>query len=64
MQRFKSMLPPNFAMPLSLSLLVLILIPLAFSTSFYDNPEQDPTPPQGLGTAEEVHRKWDFEVYT
>lgn len=32
------------------------------SSSFYSNPEQDPILPPGLDSADELHRKWDFEV--
>ena len=39
-----------------------LLAPLAFSSSFYDNPEQDPLPSHGQDAAEELHQKWDFEV--
>ena len=34
------------------------------SSSFYDNPEQDPLPPAGPDSTEELHRKWDFEVHS
>ena len=34
------------------------------SSSFYDNPEQDPLPPAGPDSIEELHRKWDFEVHS
>lgn len=44
-------------------LALLVLSPFArTSSSFYDNPEQDPLPPTGPDSTEELHRKWDFEV--
>lgn len=43
-------------------LALLVLSPFArTSSSFYDNPEQDPLPPTGPDSTEELHRKWDFE---
>ena len=48
---------------LKLLLTVLALAPFASTSSFYDNPEQDPLPPTGPDSDEELHRKWDFEVY-
>lgn len=43
-------------------LALLVLSPFArTSSSFYDNPEQDPSPPTGPDSTEELHRKWDFE---
>ena len=48
-----------FSIPLAF--LSLSLFAPVFS-SFYDNPEQDPSPPTDTDSAEELHRKWDFEV--
>ncbi|KAK0511635.1 hypothetical protein JMJ35_006208 [Cladonia borealis] len=43
-------------------LLLLVTLPsYVLSSSFYDNPEQDPLPPPGSDSTEELHRKWDFE---
>ena len=42
-------------------LLILVISSISTASSFYDNPEQDPLPP-GPDPAEELHRKWDFEV--
>lgn len=47
-----------------LILVLLVLSPLVRTSSFYDNPEQDPLPPTGPDSAEELHRKWDFEVFS
>ena len=44
-----------------LAFLSLSLFAPVFS-SFYDNPEQDPLPPTDADSADELHRKWDFEV--
>lgn len=44
-----------------LLLALLVLASFARTSSFYDNPEQDPLPPTGPDSAEELHRKWDFE---
>ena len=47
----------------SIVLAFLLLSPFApVFSSFYDNPEQDPLPPIDTDSAEELHRKWDFEV--
>ena len=47
----------------SIVLPFLLLSPFApVFSSFYDNPEQDPLPPIDTDSAEELHRKWDFEV--
>ncbi|KAM0796048.1 arginase family-domain-containing protein [Usnea florida] len=46
---------------LNLLLTVMVLAPFASAYSFYDNPEQDPLPPTGPESDEELHRKWDFE---
>ena len=47
----------------SIVLAFLFLSPFApVFSSFYDNPEQDPLPPTNTDSAEELHRKWDFEV--
>ncbi len=46
---------------LSISVL-FALSALTSSSSFYDNPEQDPINPPSSDRAEELHRKWDFEV--
>lgn len=47
------------------SLLLLVTISsYVLSSSFYDNPEQDPLPPAGADSTEELHRKWDFEVHS
>ena len=48
-------------------MLVFLFVTLALSgisasSSFYDNPEQDPILPPISDDAEELHRKWDFEV--
>ena len=46
-----------------LSLAPLLISPSAWvAASFHDNLEQDPLPPMGPDSAEELHRKWDFEV--
>ena len=45
-----------------LLLAALVLSHFARTSSFYDNPEQDPIPPTGPDNAEELHKKWDFEV--
>ena len=42
--------------------LLFILIACAVSSSHYDNLGDDPLPP-GQEAAEEVHQRWDFEVY-
>ena len=47
---------------LRLLLLLVTLSSYVLSSSFYDNPEQDPLPPPGPDSTEELHRKWDFEV--
>lgn len=41
---------------------VIAVSSVTVSSSFYDNPEQDPILPPGLDSADELHRKWDFEV--
>ncbi|KAK3171046.1 hypothetical protein OEA41_003130 [Lepraria neglecta] len=41
-------------------LLIFVISSISIASSFYDNPEQDPLPP-GPDSAEELHRKWDFE---
>ena len=48
---------------LNLFLTVMVLAPVASAYSFYDNPEQDPLPPTGPDSDEELHKKWDVEVY-
>jgi len=42
-------------------LILLTLVHTIYASSFYDNPEQDPIPPQD--SADDLHHKWDFEVY-
>ena len=42
---------------------VLFFSPFIWTSSFYDNPEQDPFPPTSSDSPEELHRKWDFEVF-
>lgn len=44
-------------------LLVFTLICSTVSTSFYDNPEQDPILPRGPEIAAEPRNKWEFEVF-
>lgn len=42
---------------------LFILSPLLTKcSSFYDNPDQDPILEPGSDSAEELHKKWDFEV--
>jgi len=42
-------------------LVLVVLIHTIYASSFYDNPEQDPIPPQD--SADDLHHKWDFEVF-
>lgn len=44
------------------TILVIAVSSVTVSSSFYDNPEQDPILPPGPDSANELHRKWDFEV--
>lgn len=44
-------------------ILVFTLICSTASSSFYDNPEQDPILPRGPENAAELRNKWEFEVF-